>query len=81
MDKIQLKFIFTLLNTFHLQKTKLENYINRKVFFMFHKFLSFEIGCTCAYINETLCSSVKNKKDGNSIFIVSYFYIFSTAAV
>ena len=48
---------------------------------MFHKFLSFEIGCTCAYINETLCSSVKNKKDGNSIFIVSSFYIFSTAAV
>ena len=48
---------------------------------MFHKFLSFDIGCTCAYINETLYSSVKNKKDGNSIFIVRYFYIFSTAAV
>ena len=48
---------------------------------MFHKSLSFEIRCTCAYINKTLYSSVKSKKDGNSIFIVRYFYIFSTAAV
>ena len=81
MDEIQSKFIFTLLNVFHLQKTKLENYTNRKVFFVFHKFLSFEIGCICAYINEKLYSSAQNKVVRSSIFIVSYFYIFSTAAV